>query len=138
MTTKALSGRQARWAKTLSQFNFMLTYKPGSQNQADPLTCRDQEMDSQMAMKISTQMQTLLQPENLDPRIIADLDLDPLGPDVGLEVHCSQLIYNRHGTPDAELATVNRSNGTHDLIDDLLQANCTSSDLELLRQRATD
>jgi hypothetical protein len=41
MTTKALFGRQARWAETLSRFNFMLTYKPSSQNWANPLTCRD-------------------------------------------------------------------------------------------------
>ena len=78
MTTKALSSRQARWAETLLRFNFMLTYKPRSQNRADPLTRRDQETDSQMAMKISTRTQTLLQPKNLDPRIITDLDLDPL------------------------------------------------------------
>jgi hypothetical protein len=116
MTTKALSGRQARWAETLSRFNFMLTYKPGSQNRADSLTRRDQEMDSQMAMKISTRMQTLLQPDNLDPRIVKDLDLDPI----------------------ADVAPVEVSNGTHDLIDDLLQANRTSTDLEMLRQRATD
>ncbi|KFZ24956.1 hypothetical protein V502_00565, partial [Pseudogymnoascus sp. VKM F-4520 (FW-2644)] len=90
MTTKSLSGRQARWAETLSRFNFMLTYKPGSQNWADLLTCRDQEMDSQMAIKISTRMQTLLQPENLD-------------------------LETRKWT-----------------------ANCTSADLETLRQKATD
>jgi hypothetical protein len=119
MTTKALSGRQARWAETLSRFNFVLTYKPGSQNRADSLTCRDQEMDSQMALKISTRTQTLLRPENLDPRIVTDLDLDPL--------HIG-----------AEVAAVNRSNGTHDLINDLLQANRTSPDLETLWQRATD
>lgn len=46
MTIKALLGRQARWAETLSRFNFMLTYKPGSWNRADPLTRRDQEIDS--------------------------------------------------------------------------------------------
>jgi hypothetical protein len=134
MTTKALSGRQARWAETLSRFNFMLTYKPGSQNRADPLTRRDQEMDSQMAMKISTCTQTLLQPENLDPQIVADLDLDPLGPDIGFEVDRSQLIHNSQDRmSDVEVATVNTSNGTHDLIDNLLQANRTSSDLEPLR-----
>jgi len=116
MTTKALSGRQARWAETLSRFNFMLTYKPGSQNRADPLTRRDQEIDSQMAVKISTRTQILLRPENLDPRIIADLDLDPI----------------------VDLAPVGVAEGAHDLIDDILQANRTSAELELLRQRATD
>jgi len=116
MTTKALTGRQARWAETLSRFNFMIMYKPGSQNRADPLTRRDQEMDSQMAVKISTRMQTLLRPENLDPRIITDLNLDPV----------------------IDIAPVDPAEGSHDLIDDLLQANRTSTDLEPLRQRATD
>jgi hypothetical protein len=46
MTTKALTGRQAHWAETLSRFNFIIIYKPGSQNRADPLTYRDQEIDS--------------------------------------------------------------------------------------------
>jgi hypothetical protein len=41
-------------------------------------------------------------------------------------------------TPDAEVATVNRSNGTHDLINNLLQVNCISADLETLRQKAMD
>jgi len=98
MTTKALTGRQARWAETLSRFNFMIMYKPGSQNRADPLTRRDQEMDSQMAVKISTRMQTLLRPENLDPRIITDLNLDPV----------------------IDIAPVDPAEGSHDLIDDLL------------------
>jgi hypothetical protein len=31
-----------------------------------------------MAIKISTYTQTLLQPKNLDLRILIDLDLDPL------------------------------------------------------------
>ena len=39
MTTKALTRRQARWAKFLSQFNFIISYKPGVQNgKADALT----------------------------------------------------------------------------------------------------
>ncbi len=49
---KALSSRQAYQAKTLSQYNFLLTYKPGSRNRANPLTYRDQEADSQIAIKI--------------------------------------------------------------------------------------
>ena len=89
----------------------MIMYKPGSQNRADPLTRRDQEMDSQMAVKISTRMQTLLRPENLDPRIITDLNLDPV----------------------IDITPVDPAEGSYDLIDDLLQANRTSTDLEPLR-----
>ena len=54
-----------------------------------------------MAMKISTYTQTLLQPKNLDLRIVTDLDLDPL---------CTCL----------EMGPIELPNGTHDLIDDLL------------------
>ena len=63
-----------------------------------------------MAMKISTRTQILLQPENLDPRIITDLDLDLI----------------------VDVAPVNVSNGTHDLIDNLLRANRTNTDLDEL------
>jgi predicted metal-dependent HD superfamily phosphohydrolase len=86
-----------------------------------------------MAMKISTHTQVLLRPENLDPQIITDLDLDPLGTDVGFEVDRGQL-----RTLDANVAPVEVASGTHDIINDLLQANRTSTDLEMLQQRATD
>ncbi|OBT89225.1 hypothetical protein VE02_04259 [Pseudogymnoascus sp. 03VT05] len=69
-----------------------------------------------MAMKISTRTQTLLRPENLDPRIVTDLDLNQI----------------------ADVAPVNVSNVAHDLINDLLQANRMSLGLEVLRQRAAD
>ena len=98
MTTKALTGRQAHWAEILSRYNFIIMYKPGSQNRADPLTHRDQEMDSQMALKISTYIQTLLWPENLDPRILINLDLNPL----------------------MDLAPINPSKESRDLINNLL------------------
>ena len=41
MTTKKLSRRQARWAKFLSGFNFVISYTPGRENRkADSLTRR--------------------------------------------------------------------------------------------------
>ena len=51
-----------------------------------------------MAVKISTYMQTLLRPENLDLWIITDLNLD--------------LVIN--------IAPINPTKGSYDLIDDLL------------------
>ena len=39
MTTKKLTPRQARWAKFLSEFNFVVTYQSGKKNnKADALT----------------------------------------------------------------------------------------------------
>jgi hypothetical protein len=69
-----------------------------------------------MAMKISTCTQTLLQPDNLNLRIVKDLDLDPI----------------------IDIAPIDVSYRTHDLINDLLQANCTNASLEALQQNATD
>jgi hypothetical protein len=64
-------------------------------------------MDSQMAIKISTHMQMLLWPENLDPRILIDLDLDLL----------------------VDLVPINPGKESWDLINDLLQANRSAADL---------
>ena len=46
MTTKQLTGRQARWAEILSQFFFTIMYRPGRQNsKADALTRREQDVE---------------------------------------------------------------------------------------------
>ena len=40
-TTKILNRRQARWAEILSEFNFVITYRPGEKNgKADALSRR--------------------------------------------------------------------------------------------------
>ena len=42
MTTKQLTACQARWAKALLKYYFIITYRPGKDNvQADALTCRN-------------------------------------------------------------------------------------------------
>jgi hypothetical protein len=51
-----------------------------------------------MAIKISTYIQTLLRPKNLDPRIITDLNLNPV----------------------IDITPVNPVKGSHNLINDLL------------------
>jgi hypothetical protein len=44
MTTKVLSPRQCRWSEALSQYNFVITYRPGALNgRADALTRRPQD-----------------------------------------------------------------------------------------------
>jgi hypothetical protein len=45
METKQLNSRQARWAELLSQFNFVITYRPGTQGgKPDALTRRSQDL----------------------------------------------------------------------------------------------
>ena len=46
MTTKKLNSRQARWAETLSSFNFLISYRAGTANAAaDALSRREQDVD---------------------------------------------------------------------------------------------
>jgi hypothetical protein len=52
MTTKQLTGRQARWAEALSEYYFMIMYRKGRQNaKADALTRRDDEVQTQNGLK---------------------------------------------------------------------------------------
>ena len=114
MTTKALTARQARWAEILSEYNFLIRYKPGTTNRADALTRREQDSESQLAVKVAVRSQTLLGPDRLDPRILSEMPMDrPL-----------------------ELASIEVSG--LDLIDELLQANRTSISLQEYRDKAKD
>jgi hypothetical protein len=55
-TTKELSGRQARWYQFLSEFDFVITYRKGSQNaKADILSRRsDQKQDTKEQQSLFT------------------------------------------------------------------------------------
>jgi hypothetical protein len=113
MTTKELTARQARWADILSQFSFLIMYKPGATNRADALTRREQDLENQIAAKITLRTQTLLRPEHLDPRIRAELSTDSLG---------------------AEMCPIDPSG--LDFIDELLQTNRTAPSLQEYREKA--
>jgi hypothetical protein len=46
MTTKQLTGRQARWAKALTEYHFVIMYRTGKQNaKADALTRQDDKVE---------------------------------------------------------------------------------------------
>jgi len=115
MTTKALTARQARWAEVLSQFNFQIMYKPGSTNQADALTRREQDLENQLAAKIAIRTQALLRPEQLDPQIRAEL---------------------ASRAQEAEIYLIDTAD--IDLIDELLRTNRTSTSLQEHRKKAED
>jgi len=116
MTTKALTARQARWADTLSQYNFQIKYRPGARNQADALTRREQDTDQQAAAKISLRAQTLLPEECLD-----------------LEVQ----EWLRDRPEDAMINAINQGPEI-ELIDSLLQTNRESDSLQEYRKKAQD
>ncbi|KAK6581632.1 hypothetical protein PZA11_005329 [Diplocarpon coronariae] len=61
ITTKNLSSRQARWAELLSEYDFTITYRPGSENPlADALTRRIDELEDQNMTKRNNRLMTLL------------------------------------------------------------------------------
>ena len=68
MTTKKLTRRQARWAKFLSGFNFVISYTPGKENQkADSLTRRPNDFPSSENNDCQQhQLQTLLPTKRLE------------------------------------------------------------------------
>ena len=57
---KALTAQQARQADILSQFNFLIIYRPSATNYMDALIRYKQDLNNQIATKILLQTQTLL------------------------------------------------------------------------------
>src|SRR5258708_26724082 len=77
MTTKKLSGRQARWAEYLSRFHFKLMYRAGKSNaRADALSRKSEEVKSQQEASERYRTQALLPVERVDHAVLQDLGLD--------------------------------------------------------------
>jgi len=85
MTTKKLSSRQARWAELLSRYYFKLMYRSGKSNErADALSRRQDEVDAQGQVAEKLRTQVLLPRDKIDPEIIYDLQLAVMLYEVGL------------------------------------------------------
>lgn len=76
MTTKQLNRRQVRWAKSLSQFDFVISYQKGKHHgKLDSLTRRSQDLPSSPDDKhLVHQKQTLLDLNNVDPNILQKIN----------------------------------------------------------------
>jgi RNase H-like domain found in reverse transcriptase/Integrase zinc binding domain len=109
MSSKLLSARQARWAEILSRYHFKISYKPGKQNKADPLTRTDQVKDLNQA-KHNNREQTLLSLAHLDDQILQELEVNRIA--LSLSPIEEQL----------------------DLIDEILKANRAALDLGRARK----
>ena len=113
MSTKQLTSRQARWAEILSQFFFTIIYRSSKQNTlADALSRREQDVEPQDIVKAEYRTRALLQPDQLDARILEELEESP------------------------EIAALEDLTETPDLVDRLLTANRTAESLATLRARA--
>ena len=84
----------------------MIIYRPGATNCIDTLIRRKQDLDDQMAVKASLWTQTLLRLKYLNPRILAELNMESL---------------------DAKICPINTTE--LDLINKLLRANRTAASL---------
>ena len=61
MTTKKLNSRQARWGEMLADFYFQIGFRPGKSNErADALSRRDQDMEPQNMVKEAIRHRSLL------------------------------------------------------------------------------
>jgi hypothetical protein len=77
MSTKILNRRQARWSLTLSSFNFVVTYRPGTKNgKPDALTRRSGDLPKEGDERLTQQHQVILKPKNL--RLAAVLEVPRL------------------------------------------------------------
>jgi len=111
MSTKTLNSRQVNWAEYLSRFYFMIRFRPGKQNTlADALTRRHEAVQAQKEVKKGSQEQTVLHRECLDPLIWRELE--------ETRTQISALNEEIH------------------IVDQLLQANRTTPELESYRERA--
>ena len=99
-------------------YYFQIIYKPGATNKADSLTQREQDTDKQQSRISVVQAQRLLQPDQLDPRILEELEQYT---DI-----CK--IDTPESTPESGL----------DFIDSLLQANCLAESLQEFWEKATE
>jgi hypothetical protein len=116
MTTKQLSGRQARWAEALSEYHFIVMYRTGKQNgKADALTRRDDEVERQDQVKTEYRTRAFLSQDQIDPQVLQDL---------GIDVELSPILEEH--TFDESVALLNR----------ILWENRESSSLQALRLQA--
>ena len=70
MTNKTLTPRQVRWANFLSQFNFMVRYRPGKKNgKADYLSHLPGVKTEGGDENLNFRLQRILKDENLDPEL---------------------------------------------------------------------
>ncbi|KAJ8127922.1 hypothetical protein O1611_g5714 [Lasiodiplodia mahajangana] len=108
-TKQKLNLRQAGWADLLAQYNFLITYRPGSENVvADAMTRKQEELRSQKEKMDFYRHMTMFKLVNETGRI-----------------------YSLEETPNISAL----SSGVL-LVDEILQQNRTSPDLEIYRAKA--
>jgi hypothetical protein len=109
-TTKALSQRQVRWSEFLSQFNFRITYRPGSRairpDALSRLPGYRPNKNNFSDDRVKNRLRTVLPPEVFDPAVLQELT-------AGSAVHAAPILLPAMDKP----------------IDDLIQTAYERSDM---------
>jgi hypothetical protein len=103
-TKRLLNGRQAGWAELLSQYNFVLTYRPGKQNAlADALSRKAEELRTQKDKKEAQRTMRIFKPET-EVNGICLLDRESVEPSNQEEaiMLTDSLMAANHQDPDLE------------------------------------
>jgi RNase H-like domain found in reverse transcriptase len=117
MIMKKLSAQQARWAEYLSRYHFKLSYSSGKSNErADTLTRRPDDVASQSRVMDAYCIQVLLPRDKIADEVIKDLQLAPI--------------------QATSLYSIGNSLDSIELVDRLLVANRAAPELEELRVKA--
>jgi hypothetical protein len=120
MTTKVLTGRQARWAEALAGIDFLISYRPGRENgKVDALTRREDETDQQANVQAEYRTKAFLTKDQIDPEVLKDL---------GIELDAIDLFPIEEKTIDVP----------DTLTDRILKANREVDSLEALRTQAQE
>jgi hypothetical protein len=123
MSTKALSGRQVRWAEILSRYNFKIVYRPGKANTADPLTRMDTDTTDLNRMKEHAREHQLLPAKYLDPRIVQSLG----------NIEAIDLTATRDFVRFQHSLQLSPVDSQMDLVDNMLRLNRTSPEFSTAR-----
>lgn len=117
-TKRLLNIRQAGWAELLSQYNFHITYRPGSENAAaDALSRKTEDATTQKAMREAYRTMQIFAPVRAGDRATQET--------AGL-VNIMVLDEDAQAPPGSGFQ----------LVDELLEANCTAPELEEWRDQA--
>ncbi|KAK6585011.1 hypothetical protein PZA11_003235 [Diplocarpon coronariae] len=148
MTTKDLTARQARWAEFFADFNFLIMYRTGTTNTlADTLSRRDQELTPLEARKRALRHQQLLPNDKLSTEVLATRGDSTPGP--GPRVTLAQIDSTRGPGPRVTsvpiapieapadpTSRVEYDVASYHVIDEVIQANKTSPELQKFRDEA--
>ena len=127
---RLLNIRQAGWAEQMAQFHFVITYRPGSQNAgADALTRKSEDLKTQKQRKEAHRTIRIFKPDGTPEATVAKRLNQDGYTDIKVVMSRCPLIM--------VLDKVDIPAGTgHELIDDLLIANKTDQELEVMREKA--